>query len=181
MPESGQLTLRRGGELLTEGDLSSRELTEAILRRIDETEPLVHAYAHVMAEQALAAAVRADEERARGESRGPLHGLPFAVKDVFWTHDAPTEAGSRLLRGFVPARDARAVEALRRGGAVLVGKLTTHEFCCSQDVPTTRNAWNVADYPGGSSAGARVPRSPSARRSRRSGPTRADRCESRRR
>jgi Asp-tRNA(Asn)/Glu-tRNA(Gln) amidotransferase A subunit family amidase len=156
MPDVAELTLGGAGELLASGAVSSRELTEAVLRRIDETEPLVHAYAHVMSEQALAAAVRADKQRAAGELRGPLHGLPFAVKDVFCTHDAPTEAGSRLLRGFVAPQDAAAVDALRRGGAVLVGKLVTHEFCCGQDVPATRNAWNPADYPGGSSAGAGV-------------------------
>ncbi len=156
MPDLTELTLGSAGELLASRAVGSRELTEAVLRRIDETEPLVHAYANVMAEQALAAAVRADDERARGESRGPLHGLPFAVKDVFCTHDAPTEAGSRLLCGYVAPQDAGAVDALRRSGAVLVGKLTTHEFCCGQDVPATRNAWNLADYPGGSSAGAGV-------------------------
>ena len=156
MLELGELTLVGAGELLGSGALSSRELTEAVLRRIDETEPLVHAYATVMPEQALAAAARADDERAHGRARGPLHGLPFAVKDVFCTHDAPTEAGSRLLRGYVAAQDAQTVGALRRGGAVLVGKLVTHEFCCGQDVPRTRNAWNLADYPGGSSAGAGV-------------------------
>lgn len=156
MPDLTELTLGSAGELLASRAVGSRELTEAVLRRIDETEPLVHAYANVMAEQALAAAVRADDERASGESRGPLHGLPFAVKDVFCTHDAPTEAGSRLLCGYVAPQDAGAVDALRRSGAVLVGKLTTHEFCCGQDVPATRNAWNLADYPGGSSAGAGV-------------------------
>jgi aspartyl-tRNA(Asn)/glutamyl-tRNA(Gln) amidotransferase subunit A len=156
MPDLAELTLASAGELLASGRISSSELTEAVLRRIDETEPLVHAYATVMAEQALDASVRADDERARAKSRGPLHGLPFAVKDVFATHDAPTEAGSRLLRGYVAPEDAQAVQALRRGGAVLVGKLVTHEFCCGQDVPPTRNAWNLADYPGGSSAGAGV-------------------------
>ena len=156
MPDLAELTLASAGELLASGRFSSYELTEAVLRRIDKTEPLVHAYATVMAEQALAAAVCADDERARAKSRGPLHGLPFAVKDVFATHDAPTEAGSRLLRGYVALQDAQAVQALRRGGGVLVGKLVTHEFCCGQDVPPTRNAWNVADYPGGSSAGAGV-------------------------
>src|SRR5262245_45336202 len=156
MRDLAELTLAEAGELLASGAASSHELTEAVLRRIDETEPLVHAYATVMAEQALDAAARADHERARGHSQGPLHGLPFAVKDVFCTHDAPTEAGSRLLRGYVAPVDAEAVLALRRGGAVLVGKLVTHEFCCGQDVPPTRNAWNLAGYPGGSSAGAGV-------------------------
>ena len=156
MLDLAQLTLGGAGELLASGTVGSRELTEAVLRRIEETEPLVHAYATVMAEQALAAAERADNERAQGRPRGPLHGLPLAVKDVFCTHDAPTEAGSRILRGFVALHDAETVRALRSAGAVLVGKLTTHEFCCGQDVPATRNAWNVGHYPGGSSAGSGV-------------------------
>jgi Asp-tRNA(Asn)/Glu-tRNA(Gln) amidotransferase A subunit family amidase len=76
MPDVAELTLQAARELLASGGVSSRELTGALLRRIDETEPLVHAYATVMAEQALAAAGRADDERARGAARGPLHGPP---------------------------------------------------------------------------------------------------------
>ena len=140
MPEGVPHTLREASELLASGSAMSLELVEATLERIAETEPLVHAYARVMAEQALAAAQRADAKRARGGSASALLGVPFAVKDVFWTHDAPTEAGSRILRGFVAPRDAEAVNALRSAGAVLVGKLVTHEFCCGQDVPPTRNA-----------------------------------------
>lgn len=156
MPELDALTARGAGELIAEGSLSALELVEAVLERIEETEPLVHAYATVMRESALAAAERADEELARGRLRGPLHGVPLAVKDVFFTHDAPTEAGSRILAGFVAPEDAAAVRALRAAGAVLVGKLVTHEFACGQDVPPTRNAWNTSHYPGGSSAGAGV-------------------------
>jgi Asp-tRNA(Asn)/Glu-tRNA(Gln) amidotransferase A subunit family amidase len=143
-------------DLLASGSISSIELVTAVLQRVDETEPVFHAYATVMAEQALAAARTADEERAGGIAAGPMHGLPFAVKDVFCTHDAPTEAGSRILSGFMAAHDAASVHALRQAGAVLTGKLVTHEFCCGQDVPPTRNAWNAAHYPGGSSAGAGV-------------------------
>jgi aspartyl-tRNA(Asn)/glutamyl-tRNA(Gln) amidotransferase subunit A len=150
------LTVRSAGELLATGSLSSVELVEAILERIEETEPSVHAYATVMADQAVAAAGRADADLARGIVRGPLHGVPFAVKDVFFTHDAPTEAGSRVLAGYVAPEDAAAVRLLREAGAVLLGKLVTHEFCCGQDVPPTRNAWCTTHYPGGSSAGAGV-------------------------
>ena len=150
------LTVKGAGDLLAAGSLSSFELTGAVLRRIEETEPVVHAYATVIAERALAAAARTDAERASGKVRSPLHGVPFAVKDVFFTHDAPTEAGSRVLAGFVAEEDAVAVRALREAGAVLLGKLVTHEFCCGQDVPPTRNAWDATHYPGGSSAGAGV-------------------------
>jgi len=150
------LTVRTAGDLLDARSLSSQELVEATLARIEETEPLLHAYVRVMADSARAAARRADEERANGVRRSPLHGIPVAVKDVLWTHDAPTEAGSRVLAGFLAPEDATAVRRLREAGAVLVGKHVTHEFACGQDVPATRSAWNSEHYPGGSSAGAGV-------------------------
>jgi aspartyl-tRNA(Asn)/glutamyl-tRNA(Gln) amidotransferase subunit A len=156
MVDLDALTVRAARDLLAAGSLSSVELVEVMLERIEETEATAHAYATVMAEQARAAARRADAERRRGAARSPLHGVPFAVKDVFSTHDAPTEAGSRVLAGHVAAQDATAVRLLREAGAVLLGKLVTHEFCCGQNVPPTRNAWCATHYPGGSSAGAGV-------------------------
>jgi aspartyl-tRNA(Asn)/glutamyl-tRNA(Gln) amidotransferase subunit A len=147
-----RLTIRQTGELLAGGELSAVELVEAILDRIAETEPLVHAYAFVDAEGALETARLADT----GPRRGPLHGVPFAVKDVLDTAGCPTEAGSRLLAGRVPSRDATAVRRLRKAGAILVGKHVTHEFACGQDTPPTRNPWNLEHYPGGSSAGGGV-------------------------
>ena len=90
------LTIRDVGELLARRSLSAVELLQATLERIDETEPLVHAYAHVNIEAAFEAAHRADRE----PRRGPLHGVPIAIKDVLETADSPTEAGSRLLAGF---------------------------------------------------------------------------------
>ena len=156
MVDVDALTVRSASAELEAGSLSSVELVEAVLARLAETEPLHHAYVTVTAEQALTAACRADDERAAGRSRGPLHGIPFAVKDVFFTHDAPTEAGSRIFAGFRASEDAVCVRALREAGGILLGKLVTHEFCCGQDVPPTRNAWNATHYPGGSSAGAGV-------------------------
>lgn len=156
MTDLDELTVGGACELIGQGSLSSVELVEATLRRIEETEPLVHAYARVTGERALEAARRADAELAAGRRRGPLHGVPFAVKDVFCTHDAPTEAGSRILAGHIPPHDATAVRRLREAGAVLVGKLVTHEFACGQNMPPTRNAWNPSHRPGGSSAGAGV-------------------------
>ena len=152
MTDLGALTIREAGRLLAEGSLGAVELVQATLERIEETEPLVHAYVRVTAERALEAARRADAE----PQRGPLHGIPFGVKDVLATEGVPTEAGSRLLAGFVPDQDATAVRRLREAGAVLLGKHVTHEFACGQDVPPTRNPWNLEHYPGGSSAGGGV-------------------------
>jgi Asp-tRNA(Asn)/Glu-tRNA(Gln) amidotransferase A subunit family amidase len=146
------LTIRGAARLLRERKLSAVELIEATLRRIRETEPLVHAYVRVAAEQALATARRADGL----EPRGPLHGIPIGIKDVLVTRDAPTEAGSRLLAGHTTPHDATAVRRLREAGAVVTGKQVTHEFACGQDVPPTRNPWHLAHYPGGSSAGGGV-------------------------
>jgi aspartyl-tRNA(Asn)/glutamyl-tRNA(Gln) amidotransferase subunit A len=148
----GSVTIREVTRLLRLRKLSAVELIEATLRRIDETEPLVHAYVHVAAEQALDAARRADAEA----PRSPLHGIPIGIKDVLVTRDAPTQAGSRLLAGFTTSHDATVVRRLREAGAVMIGKQVTHEFACGQDVPPTRNPWNLRHYPGGSSAGGGV-------------------------
>jgi aspartyl-tRNA(Asn)/glutamyl-tRNA(Gln) amidotransferase subunit A len=137
-------------------EISSRELTQAMLRRIEETDPIVTAFAHVMAESALHDADRADRDFGAGTQRSPLQGIPIGVKDLLHTAGFPTEAGSRVMKGFVPDRDAVVVERLRDGGAVILGKTVTHEFAYGQDVPPTRNAWDQRCYPGGSSAGSGV-------------------------
>ncbi|MFC5843483.1 amidase [Aminobacter ciceronei] len=149
MSDLADLTIHEASSRIAKGSLTSVKLVEATLERIAQTEPAVHAYAYVGAEQALAAAHRADAT----EPRGPLHGIPFAVKDVLLTSDMPTEANSRVLAGHRSSHDAWAVARLREAGAILVGKHVTHEFASGQDVPPTRNPWNLAHYPGGSSAG----------------------------
>jgi Asp-tRNA(Asn)/Glu-tRNA(Gln) amidotransferase A subunit family amidase len=146
------LTIRGARELLRAREVSAVDLVEATLERIEATEPLVHAYACVDAEGALETARRADA----APEPGPLRGIPVAVKDVLDTAGTPTEAGARLLAGRVPDVDATAVRRLREAGAILVGKHVTHEFACGQDVPATRNPWNLDHYPGGSSAGGGV-------------------------
>ncbi|WP_184773592.1 amidase [Aminobacter carboxidus] len=152
MSDLPDLTIIEASSRIANGSLTSVELVEATLARIAQTEPAVHAYAHVGAEEALAAARSADAT----ERRGPLHGIPFAVKDVLLTRDMPTQANSRVLAGHRTSHDAWAVARLREAGAVLVGKHVTHEFASGQDVPPTRNPWNLAHYPGGSSAGSGV-------------------------
>jgi aspartyl-tRNA(Asn)/glutamyl-tRNA(Gln) amidotransferase subunit A len=151
-----KLTLSEAGERLARRELSAPELLESTLARLAETEPFVHAYAAVMESSAREQADVAERELASGQRRGPLHGIPVAVKDLCFTAGFPTEAGSRVLAGFVPEVDAVVVRRLKAAGAVIVGKTVTHEFAYGQNVPETRNAWDVASYPGGSSAGSAV-------------------------
>jgi aspartyl-tRNA(Asn)/glutamyl-tRNA(Gln) amidotransferase subunit A len=149
-------TLAEVGELLREGKISSIDLTTAILDRISEVDPIVHAYVGVMTDSALEAAAAADADFARGVIKSPLQGVPVGVKDLLHTAGFPTSAGSRVLEGFIPEHDAVVVEKLRAAGAVIVGKTVTHEFAYGQDKPATRNAWANDCYPGGSSAGSGV-------------------------
>lgn len=153
MTELTALTIGEAADALRRGDVSSADLVEAILRRIEQTEPRIHAYAHVYEERALTEARERDRERAHGRWRGPLHGIPVAVKDLLFTTDAPTEAGSEALKGLVPAYNATVVERLRDAGAVIVGKTVTHELAFGVNTPPTRSPWGIDSYPGGSSAG----------------------------
>ncbi|MBJ7598584.1 MAG: Asp-tRNA(Asn)/Glu-tRNA(Gln) amidotransferase GatCAB subunit A [Candidatus Dormibacteraeota bacterium] len=150
------LTLRQAADGLARRDFSSAELLEATLERLEETEPAVHAYVTLMEETARGRAAAADEELREGRWRGPLHGIPVGVKDLCYTKGVRTEAGSRVLEGFVPDHDATVVLRLKEAGAVIVGKTVTHEFAYGQDIPATRNPWDLDCYPGGSSAGSGV-------------------------
>jgi aspartyl-tRNA(Asn)/glutamyl-tRNA(Gln) amidotransferase subunit A len=150
------LSIGEAGVLLLRREVSALDLLDATLERIRASEPSVHAYATVTEDVARDAARTAQTELERGHRRGPLHGIPVGVKDLFYTKDAATEAGSKVLAGFVPDHDATAVQRLRDAGAVIVGKTVTHEFAYGQNVPPTRNALDHACYPGGSSAGSAV-------------------------
>jgi Asp-tRNA(Asn)/Glu-tRNA(Gln) amidotransferase A subunit family amidase len=156
MSELTDLTIAEAGRRLNERSVSSFELVEACLARIEETEPTLHAYARVLADSARNEARTADRELASGRWRGPLHGIPVAVKDLCFTRGVGTEAGSRAMAGFVPDFDATIVERLREAGAPILGKTVTHEFAYGQNIPPTRNPWDLAMYPGGSSAGSGV-------------------------
>jgi aspartyl-tRNA(Asn)/glutamyl-tRNA(Gln) amidotransferase subunit A len=156
MDEQTHLPLSAASDLLRRRAVSSVELTEATLRRIEQTEPVVHAYALILAERARRAASHADRELAQGRWHGPLHGIPIAIKDICYMRDLPNEAGSRAMAGFVPGYDATVVRRLEDAGAVVVGKTVTHEFAYGVNVPPTRTPWNLECYPGGSSAGSGV-------------------------
>lgn len=156
MKELTRLSITEASDALRRGEISSVELTEATLRRIAATEPVVHAYALVLAERARRSGYQADREIAQGRFRGPLHGVPIAVKDICYMRDLPNEAGSRALAGFVPGYDATVVRLLEDAGAVIVGKTVTHEFAYGVNTPPTRTPWNLECYPGGSSSGSGV-------------------------
>ncbi|RBQ15975.1 hypothetical protein DP939_32170 [Spongiactinospora rosea] len=143
---------------IARGEITPAELTEHLLDRIAATEPDLHAYATVTAERARAEAAALTAEAARGLRRGPLHGLPIGIKDLIDTAGVPTGYGSPRFAGHVPQRDASAVRGLRRAGAVILGKHTTHELAWGgrTDSPffgPTHNPYRPGHIPGGSSGG----------------------------
>ena len=156
MDDLARLDIAEAADALRSGRFRAVDLVGAVLRRAEETEPRLHAYARLMGEQALDDAALADREIAAGGWRGPLHGIPVGVKDLCFTAGVPTEAGSRAMEGFVPDQDATVVRLLREAGAVIVGKTVTHEFAYGLNIAVTRNPWDAAMAPGGSSAGSGV-------------------------
>jgi amidase len=144
--------------LLDQGELSSRELLDAYLDRVDRLNKSVNAIVTLDAERAHQRATEADEARAHGESWGPLHGLPVTVKDVFETDGLRTTAGSPELADYVPDRDAVLVRRLRGAGAVIFGKTNTPTMASDGQTynpvfGTTNNPWDLTRTPGGSSGG----------------------------
>jgi aspartyl-tRNA(Asn)/glutamyl-tRNA(Gln) amidotransferase subunit A len=143
--------------------LSPLEVTKLMLTRIDQLNPKLNAYITVTAELALAQAKKAESELfARGRKgnldRGPLHGIPISLKDNIYTKDIRTSAGSKILNDFIPTRDAEVWARLRESGAILLGKTNLHEFAYGVTTNNphygpTRNPWDFARIPGGSSGG----------------------------
>lgn len=146
-------TLLDASRLIATGQLSARELLDMALARLAQTEPHIHAFSLVMEEDARADAGLRDEEMARGQVRGPLHGIPVALKDLIDVEEHRTSASSRQRPDHVATADAALVTRLRAAGAVILGKLHTHEFAFGVTTPTTRNPWDTGHVPGGSSGG----------------------------
>ncbi len=147
-----------GGRLRAR-ELSSVELTRGMLDRIAAHDGALHAYERVLGESALAEAARADREIAAGTVRGPLHGVPLAVKDLCWTADAPTAAGMAIHRDFRAPEDGTVVARLRRAGAVILGKLAMTEGAYAgyhPDMTVPLNPWDAEAWPGTSSSGSGV-------------------------
>ncbi|SOE02074.1 amidase [Blastococcus haudaquaticus] len=151
-------TMAEAGERLAAGELSPVELTEAYLAAIAERDDSVNAYLTVTADRAREDAVRAEQELRSGARRGPLHGVPVALKDLIETAGIRTTGGSRILADHVPRRDAVLAQNLRAAGTVLLGKTSTHEYAYggtsnNPHYGPTRNPWDRDRIPGGSSGG----------------------------
>ncbi|MDP6603870.1 MAG: amidase [Rhodospirillales bacterium] len=146
------LSAREAAAAIRAGEISSQELVRDCLDRIAEFEPTVQAWAHLDRDYALAQARTADDIRKSGGVTGPLHGVPVGVKDIFDTHDMPTENGTVLHAGRTPMHDATAVALLREAGAVILGKTVTTELAVFAPGKTT-NPHDIERTPGGSSSG----------------------------
>ena len=148
MTDPCDLTATEAAAQFAKGEICAVELCESCIAQTERREPWVRAFAHFDPELALRQA-RALDKKA---PQGPLHGVPFGVKDIFNTLDLPTEMGSPVWRGFTPGNDARAVAHLKWAGGVMFGKTVTAEFAVHHPGPT-RNPWNPDYSPGTSSSG----------------------------
>ncbi|MGQ0522161.1 MAG: amidase, partial [Betaproteobacteria bacterium] len=154
------LSVARQAQLIRERAISPRELVALYLQRIERYDPVLRAYITVCAEQALADAAQAEREIAAGSSRGPLHGIPFGVKDQLCTRGIRTTVGSKIMADHVPDYDATVVRRLKRAGAILIGKENLHEFGKGGTnffpYGQPRNPWDLARNPGSSSSGSGI-------------------------
>ena len=153
-----QLAISDAARLLKSRKLSPVELTDAYLARIETFQPQLDAFITITADLARKQAKKAEREIARGDYRGPLHGIPFGLKDIYDTKGIRTTGGSKVCIDNVPSADSTCTRKLYEAGGVLLGKLQTHEFAHggpSFDLPwpPARNPWNLEHFTGGSSSG----------------------------
>src|SRR5579864_1417073 len=157
-PMSTPETISNVAPLLRRKEISPLELTRACLERIEKLNPALNAFITVTAESALAEARAAEAEIVRGEWRGPLHGIPVALKDLIDTAGVRTTAGSELYKNRIPSEDAEVVRRLKLAGAVILGKNNLHEFAYGGSslvsfFGDTHNPWATGHIAGGSSGG----------------------------
>jgi len=144
--------------LIKKGTITAVDATEAALHRIEEQEPQIHAYITVDGEAALKKAALIQEKIITGELTGPLAGVPVAIKDNICTKDLRTTCASKMLHNFIPPYSAEVVRRLEQAGAIILGKTNMDEFAMGSTTETsvfgvTKNPWNTAHVPGGSSGG----------------------------
>jgi len=152
--------LRDQARLIQSRQISPVELTQIYLSRIERYDPILRAYISVLADRALEQAHMAETEICRGRYRGLLHGIPYGVKDQFFTRGIKTTLGSKILRDFVPDHDASVIERLDAAGAILIGKHNLHEFGKGGtiDFPfgQPKNPWDISRTPASSSTGSGI-------------------------
>jgi aspartyl-tRNA(Asn)/glutamyl-tRNA(Gln) amidotransferase subunit A len=153
--EPFELTVAEAAFQMRQGSLSPVELMQSLLARASALEPSLRVWVTLDEGAALAAAGRREAELKGGRSLGPLHGVPVGIKDIYYTRGVKTTACSPIYAEFVPGYDATSVALLKRAGAIIMGKTVTTELAC-MDPPPTRNPWNPAHTPGGSSSGSAV-------------------------
>ena len=156
--DTQDLPIAEMGRLLRSGAVTAQQLAQDALARVQVRDPALHAFVLVTEARALEDARRADDELKSGRDRGPFHGIPYALKDIYDTAGIRTTCHSKLRVDHVPVEDSVAAAKLREAGGVLLGKLATHEFAIggpSFDLPfpPSRNPWNPAHITGGSSSG----------------------------
>jgi aspartyl-tRNA(Asn)/glutamyl-tRNA(Gln) amidotransferase subunit A len=157
-PFAAPLTAAEAARAIARGRISSLALTQHCLDRIKAIDGKLNSFVLVTGEHALRAARAADRALKAGKKRGPLHGVPYALKDIYETAGIRTTAHSRLLMDRVPKQDCTVARKLNDAGAVLVGKLATHEFATGGPAydlpfPPVRNPWSTDHFTGGSSSG----------------------------
>ena len=158
MSKLTDLMISEAGDLLARKEISPVELTQAHLERIEKLDPLLNCFITRTPEAALQRARRAEDELLRGERKGPLHGIPFGLKDLYETRGVRTTCGSLFWADYIPEADASVVEKIYQAGAVNLGKLNMHEIALgltnvNPHYGACRNPWDLDRVPGGSSGG----------------------------
>lgn len=148
-----QLTIEQATAALACRAVSPIDLVEAVLHQIETAEPNLNAFVTVFVDRARTTARVAEEEIASGRHRGPLHGIPMAVKDLFDVVGSPTTSSSKVRADYFPLNDAHVITLLKQAGVIPIGKAHTHEFAYGGITPQSHNPWDVARITGGSSGG----------------------------
>ncbi len=152
------LTIKEAGKLIKEKEVSPVEITKTLLKRIEDLDGDLNTYITVLGDSALQSAERAEKEIAEGNYKGPLHGVPIALKDIFVMKGAPSTCGSKMLENFISPYNATVAQKLLDSGAVILGKNNMDEFAMGSSTETsyfgpTKNPWDTDRVPGGSSGG----------------------------
>lgn len=158
MTDFAYLTIAEASALIRDRKISPVEYAQALLARIDKLDPKLNAFLRQTPDIAMADARRAEEEIGKGDWKGPLHGVPYGLKDIIDYEGLPTTGHSKILIDNIAKADAPVAAKLRAAGGVLLGKMSTHEFaiggpCFDLPWPPARNPWNPGHHPGGSSSG----------------------------